>query len=144
MNVIYFLTPVVPAVKDKTVAVLCEAFLTGDIRGGQENVPCKFLVVFLKIVHRWNRFLGNDQDMGGSLGLDIPKGKDKVILVDFVTGNFPVDDLGKNCLGHEFRSFPVVKVAAALYACIRVHKSIPSWAAITLSVSARSEGKKRI
>jgi hypothetical protein len=42
---------------------------------------------------------GNDEDVGGSLGVDIFKGEDVLVFVDFLGGNFAGDDAAEETIG---------------------------------------------
>lgn len=44
-------------------------------------------------------FLGDDEDVGGGLRVDVFEGEDVVVLVDFFGGNFPCDDAAEEAVG---------------------------------------------
>ena len=39
--------------------------------------------------------LGDDQEVGGGLGVDVVEGVDQLVLVDFFGGDVPGDDLAE-------------------------------------------------
>jgi len=45
--------------------------------------------------------LGNDQDMSGSLRIDIFKGKGMLILIDFLGWNLVAKDTAEQTVGHD-------------------------------------------
>ena len=55
--------------------------------------------------HRCNVGLGNHQEMGGRLGVDVVEGIDRLILIDLVGRNLPGGNLTKQAIRHGKPSF---------------------------------------
>ena len=55
-----------------------------------------FVILVGKIVDFVYLFLGDDESVALSFGVDVKKSDGFIILVDFIAGDFAVDDLSKN------------------------------------------------
>ena len=97
MEVIDGLPAIDPIVDDQAVTI-GDALLTGDFRRHPKEMSQQCLVCRGHQFYLCQGLLRDDQDMNRSLGAHIPKSQAQVILIDDVSGNFPVDDLGED--GH--------------------------------------------
>lgn len=92
-----------------------DAFLLGELGGDQEQVAQELFVPGFGGLQSLQVLLGDDQDMGGGLGVDVSEGQALLILEDDIGGDLPADDLAKNGLGH------VLKLGPALAAQFAQH-----------------------
>jgi len=56
--------------------------------------------VVAELVHGDGGLFGDDEGVAAGEGEDVEEGKDAVVLVDFVAGDFAADDLGEDGVGH--------------------------------------------
>lgn len=76
--------------------------LASDACGRKEKMADKDFIRFSGLGDTVDPLLGNDEEVGGRLGIDIPKGNAAFILVDDVGGEFASDYFFKNGrFGHE-------------------------------------------
>ena len=72
--------------------------------GGHEG-----LVIFVtEVVDTVDFGFGDDEGVAGGLGLDIEEGEGAVVFVDFVTGEFALDDFGENTAHRVIISYGIV------------------------------------
>ena len=75
------LSCVTVAVYQQPVPVFGNPFLFGDDFGNGEHMTDQGFVFWPDIVDRWYFFVGNDENMNGRLGIDVPEGRNFLILV---------------------------------------------------------------
>ena len=76
-------------------AEIRQPFLFSHPAGHQQQVPEQGLIRLFSIGQLGNRLLGDYQEMGGRLGIDIPKGQTLVVFENDIGRDLPVDDLGE-------------------------------------------------
>ncbi len=87
-------------VEDDAEAVI-EGEVVGDFGGGEEEVADEGLVGGGGLGEAGDGFPGDDEDVDGSLRVDVAKGVADVVLVDGGAGDFAVDDaLEDGFVGH--------------------------------------------
>ena len=94
MQVVYGLAGVVTAVGDHPVAVF-QALGPGNLGNDRENMGNHSAVFGADAVAVGNVCLGHHQNMGGSLGSDVPESQDGIVLVNLGRGDVPGDDLAE-------------------------------------------------
>jgi hypothetical protein len=87
-------------VDDQAVAGLVEFQLAGDLLGGGEKVAEDGVVFGGDGGVAGVVLFGDEKNVDGGLGSDVPKGEDVVILIDNVGRHFAVDDPFKDRFGH--------------------------------------------
>ena len=70
--------------------------MLSEFFGGHHNGEVVFVV---KIVEFIDFFFGNDKGVTLSFGVDVKKGKGLVVLVNFIAGDFAVNDFSEDA-GH--------------------------------------------
>ena len=85
-------------VKDSAVSLL-DVALAGDLGGGQVAASNDFGVRGLGLLQSCKVFFGNDQDVCGGLRIDVFKGEDMVVFVNFFCGNLATDDAAEKAVG---------------------------------------------
>lgn len=68
------------------------------LRGGHDR-QIVFNLEILKMIDLFARY---DQDRAGLHRIDVEEGKCPLVLIDFVAGNLPIDDFGKDGILHIF------------------------------------------
>lgn len=86
------LAAIASVVDDEAKTAFSEAQTVGDFRRLQKQMAQGLLVLRGRFGHPGNRLLGNDQNMKRSLGIDVPKGVDQLILVKRFSGYLAGDD----------------------------------------------------
>ena len=81
MEMVYGLAAVFAGIHHDAVAFR-EAFVAGDLRGHPEEVTEQSVLIRSGLGKRINMLARNDQNMYGSLGIDVGKGVDAFVLVD--------------------------------------------------------------
>jgi hypothetical protein len=83
------LAAVLQTVEHQAVSGFGQALIPGD-GGNCEEQSSEFLgVIRPEIVQAGYMAPGDEEDVGGGLGVDVPEGKDMIILMDLVGGKFP-------------------------------------------------------
>jgi len=85
-------------VEDGAVSLL-DVALAGDLGGGEVAAADDFGVGSLGFFQSSKMFLGNDEHVRGSLGVDVFEGEDVVVLVNFLRGNFATEDAAEEAIG---------------------------------------------
>src|SRR5260221_2093874 len=88
-----------PDVVDRAIAVL-DATLTSQFGGDQLAVPENLSVFRPCFFQADDVFFGYDEQVRGRLGMDVLKGKDPLVLVDFLGRDFSLDDLAEEAVRH--------------------------------------------
>jgi len=81
-------------VKNGTVAVF-DATLAADFRGGQVEASDQFGVFGLRFFQSTDMLFRDDENVGGSLRLDVFKGERVLVFVDFLGRNLAADDFAE-------------------------------------------------
>ena len=87
MQVMHSLAGILAAVGYHPVAA-CQLFCGSDLGDDLKNVGNHSTVFGVDAVHRGNVRLGNHQNVGRCLGVDVTKCQDSFILINFGGGNF--------------------------------------------------------
>lgn len=95
MQVRDFLTAVVTTI-DHDAVTPAEPFGDSNLRNHEQAPAHNLFVLIAQIGQRDDLFLGDHQDVGGSLGGDVAKGQAEIVLVHDIGGNLAVDDLGED------------------------------------------------
>ena len=85
-------------VEDGAVSLL-DVALAGDMGGGEVAAADQFGVGSFGFFQSGKMFLGDDENVGGSLRVDIFEGEDVVVLENFLGGNFAADDAAEEAIG---------------------------------------------
>ena len=95
----YNLVGIRATVDDQAVTTLGDTFFVRDGVDHFEHVPRELLVFFGDLIHSWNVFFRNDQDVGRCNGVDIPECENLLILIDNCRWNLPIDDFAEDTFG---------------------------------------------
>ena len=74
-------------------AIALQTQLLGDLGDDGEDVGHDGGVVLGHFSHGGDVRLGDDQEMSGSLGIDVIKGEADLVLIDFIGRDLPFGDL---------------------------------------------------
>jgi hypothetical protein len=76
--------------------------LAGDLCGGEVATSDDFCVSGFSFFQSGKMFFGNDQNMRGRLRVDVFKGEDMIVFVDFLGGNLAADNAAEEAIrvGH--------------------------------------------
>ena len=85
-------------VDDQTKTVFGEAFLFGDLRGGQEEVSEDGLIGGLGFGYASDRLAGNDEVVDGCLRRDVLEADAEIVFVDDVRRDLAIADFFKKRL----------------------------------------------
>jgi hypothetical protein len=100
MDVKDFLARVSPTVQDEPVSRLVDPIFLSEPGGHPDHAAKRRLVRFGHVGDGRNRLVGDDENVGGRLGLDIPERRHQLVLIDKIGGNLPADDLRENRVRH--------------------------------------------
>ena len=100
VQVVHGLACVRTAVGDHPVAAV-QAFCCGDLGNDLKNVSNRSAVFGGHIVHGGKMGLGNHQNMGRCLGIDVPEGIHKLVFIDLGRGDIPGDNFTEQSVRHE-------------------------------------------
>jgi hypothetical protein len=84
-----------PGIDGQAVAAPVNIFLAGNLTGDQEQASTQEFVLFTELVQGGDVAVGHDQDVGTGGGVGIPKGGDKVILIEHPCGRSILDEPAK-------------------------------------------------
>ena len=87
-----FLAAVWAVVDDGAEAGLGKAFLLGDLLRGQYEVTKGGLIFRSRLSDAWDGLLGNQQQVSGSLRIDVTEAEAEIVFVDDVRRDFPGND----------------------------------------------------
>ena len=93
MQVVDALTGLLADVGDHAVALQTQ--LLGDLGDDGEDVGHNGGVVLGHFGHGGDVGLGDDQEMSGSLGVNVVKGETDLVLIDFIGRDLPFGDLAE-------------------------------------------------
>lgn len=96
MQMVDDLTAFLIDVADQPVALLGDPLFVGKLFGDQHHVGDQRTVIIREIVGRGDLFVGNDEDMGRRLGIDVSEAGDQIVFVDDVSGGVAGNDLGED------------------------------------------------
>lgn len=85
-------------IKNGAVSLL-DVALTGDLGGGQMAAADEFGVGGLGLFQSRKMLLGNDENVRGRLRVDVFKGENVVVLVNFLGRNLAADDAAEEAIG---------------------------------------------
>ena len=110
MQVLDALAAVLADVGDDAVAVF-EPCGRGNLGDGRKDSGNKVCGLGRHLISRRNMRLGNDEDVDGRLGRDVVERVNAFVLVYFLGGDHPCDDLTKQAIVHD--SSPLCACALA-------------------------------
>ncbi len=64
----------------------------GDLSGGEQEMPESLPIVVLRLANSGDHPLRHDEDVDGSLTIDVAESDADIVLVDDVCGNLASDD----------------------------------------------------
>ncbi len=85
-------------VEDGAVSLL-DVALAGDLGGRKVTTSDDFGVGDLGFFQSSKMFLGNDEDVRGSLRVDVFESEDVLVFVNFLGGDFTADNAAKEAVG---------------------------------------------
>lgn len=95
-------------VKDGTISLL-DVALAGDLGGGEMAVADDFGVRGFGFFQPGKMFLGNDENVSGSLRVDVFEGEHVVVFIDFFRWNLAANNAAEEAVGgrvgHSLPSF---------------------------------------
>ncbi len=86
------------AMVDDNAEAVATAGLAGNFAGGEQQVAEQRFVFGGSFPDARDRFLRNDQEVNGSLRIDVFNGGATIVFVDDLSGNLPLDNPGKEGL----------------------------------------------
>jgi len=96
VDVVNFLTPVGIAVHDEPIAIFGNPFFFCDPGcNGKDSAQERF-VLGRDVVGCGNGLVWNDEDVRRRLGMDVSKGRDKIVLKDDLSRDFSSNDFAEN------------------------------------------------
>lgn len=106
------LAPIGTCIDHHPVPAISDALFPGQTFGYQEKLAHDEGVFLLQFPNGGDVLPGNDEDMAGSLGVDIAKGYDILIRIDEVGGDIPSSNSTKQAIRvrQEFPLFGKVKL----------------------------------
>ena len=87
-------------VRDKPVAVLCDAFLQGELTGHREKMTNQRFILGLEAVDRFDVFVRHDEDVRWCSGMDVSERGHLLIAIDDGCLGFILYDPTKDAIGH--------------------------------------------
>lgn len=108
MQVLNTLAAVLPHIGDNAVALFIYAQLTALVGNHSVDVPQQCGIFFGQCCGRSNVLLWNDQKVYRRLGINVVKGQQRVVLIQFVGGDFPRRDFTEQTIFHYNPSLMVV------------------------------------
>ena len=100
MDVKDFLARVGPTVQDEPISGLVDPRFLSEPGGHPDHAAKRRFVLFGHVGDGRNRLVGDDENVRGRLGLDIPERRHQLVLIDEIGGNFPADDLREDRVRH--------------------------------------------
>ncbi len=104
MDVKDFLACVGPTVQDEPVSRFVDPRFLSEPGGHPDHAAKRRLVRVGHVGECRNRLVGDDENVGRRLGLDIPKRRHQLVLIDDIRGNFLADDLRKDRVCRQHRT----------------------------------------
>ncbi len=98
VQVIDRLPTMLATVDDQAIPALIDPFLNGKLIGDGDHVTDQAVVFRLEVADGLQVDVGNDQNMDGSLRLDVSKCRHQLILIDDVCGHLACDDTAENAV----------------------------------------------
>ena len=93
MDVKDFLARVGPPVQDEPVSSFVDPRLLSEAGGHPDHAAERRLVRVGHVCDGRYGLVGDDENMGRRLGLDVPKRSHQLVLIDEIGGNIPANDL---------------------------------------------------
>jgi len=100
VDVIDFLAGVGSAVQNEPIPRLVDPLFLGKPGGHPDHAAERRLVRIGHVGKGRNRFVGDDENVGGRLGLYIPKRCHQLILIHEISGDFASNDLREHRVRH--------------------------------------------
>ena len=104
MDVVHRLASVGARVHDQPKPAPGHPLSLGQHRGGENHLADQRRVLRAQVHQRRDVLVGDDQDVNGSLGIDVSKGGDPIVLVDDVGLDLARRDLAEDA--HAVHSLP--------------------------------------
>lgn len=87
--------PAVIACIDHRAVAVGESFFSGDLLSFDQEVAEEGVVLGGGVCEFRDVLFGDDQDVGGRLGGDVPEGEAEIVFVDDVGGDFFAEDFAE-------------------------------------------------
>lgn len=84
-------------VEDGAISVF-DVALAGNLRGSEMAAADHFGVLRLRLFESCKMFLGNDQNVRGRLGVDVFKGEDVLVFVNFLRRKLAAEDAAEGAM----------------------------------------------
>ena len=97
MQMMDALAAIITTVRHHTVTVF-QSLMLCQLGDHLENMTHDLAILAGHLVAGSNVRLGNDENVYGSLGIDIPEGQNGGVFVHLVAGNFPGNDFTKQTI----------------------------------------------
>ena len=78
----------------------CDVFIPRDPLNHQKQVAQQRLVRRGALIERLHVLFGDDQNMGGGLGIDVTEGHSMLVFTDYLSRDLLAYDAAKNTIGH--------------------------------------------
>jgi hypothetical protein len=88
-----FLAAVAAVVGDESISCFVQTQHASNLLGKRRQSSHRLGINILKTLHM---LFGDDEDMDGSLGIEIVEGEIVIVFVNGVVGNLPFDNLAEN------------------------------------------------
>ena len=96
VDVVDLLPAVAVAVHDEAITIFGDARLAGQLAGHGEHPAKSQLMLGFHVVDGGDQGIGDDQNMGLGLGLNIPECGDQIVLIQDVSRDLFTDDFAEN------------------------------------------------
>lgn len=103
-----------PVVKHEAIAALLEAEFLSDFSSFKQQVTKNLVILGLGFGDAHNGLLGDDQNVGWRLRLDVAEGAHQIIFIDNVRGNFAGDNCFKECFPHDRNGWLIIPRGARI------------------------------
>lgn len=110
MNVIDTLPCPRPAINNHAEAIFRDPLISSQLSGRTKDITDKPFISLPHVEEGGYVLARNNQEMDRGLGVDIPKGHNRVVLIDDVSFNIAFDDAAKKTVAH-FTFSPLVAPA---------------------------------
>jgi len=95
MNVEHCLAGGAITIKNRSIPLFSNSGFPGQLSGYQHQSPHQRRLLFSEVVQGGNMFLGNDENMGGRLGIDVPESDYFIVCKDNLRWNGLVSNATK-------------------------------------------------
>lgn len=90
-------------IENRSIAICRNTTFPRDGRSPSGELADNLVVIGHERIERLDVTFGNDEDVGGRLGIDVVEGEYPVVFVNDGSWNFPSDDAAEQAGGHTLR-----------------------------------------